>query len=109
MEAQTIINLLNNSEIEYSKFPTKKWYVINSDSKGNYLHENPIKYLTNSLESSLCDYSNAYILVTGDIRATPNGATQVILKNCAPFEKCMNKVTIILILQEVYGNFKKMK
>ena len=59
METQKIINLLNNSENEYSKFPTKKWYVINSESKGNYSHENPIKFLTSLLESSLCDYSDA--------------------------------------------------
>ena len=28
--------------------------VIDSESKGNYSHKNPIKFLTNSLESSLC-------------------------------------------------------
>ena len=40
--------------------------------------------VTNSLESSLCYYSDAYILVTGDITATPNNAgTQVIFQNCA--------------------------
>ena len=45
---QKIINLLNNSENEYSKFATKKWYIIDSESKGNYSHENPIKFLTSS-------------------------------------------------------------
>ena len=45
----------------------KKWCVIDSESKSNYSHENPIKFLTNSLESSICDYSDAYILVTGNI------------------------------------------
>ena len=74
METQKIINVLNNSENEYSKFATKKWYVIDSESKGNYLHENPIKFLTNSSESSLCDYSDAYILITGNITATPKNA-----------------------------------
>ena len=93
METQKIINLLNNSENEYSKFATKKWYVIDSESKGNYSHENPIAFLTSSLESSLCDYSDTYILVTGDITATPNNAaTQVIFKNCAPFEKCKTEI-----------------
>ena len=88
MEAQKIINLLNNTEGEYSTFATEKWYVIDSESKGNYSHKNPIKFLTSSLESSLCDYSDAYILVTGDITATPNNAaTQVVFKDCAPFEK----------------------
>ena len=67
METQKIVNLLNGSNNENSKFATKKWYVIDSESKGNYLHENPIKFLTSSLESSLWDYSDAYILVTGNI------------------------------------------
>ena len=53
METQKIINLLNNSESEYSKFLTKKWYVIDSESKGNYSHDYQIKFLTSSLESSL--------------------------------------------------------
>ena len=43
------------------------WYVIDSESKGVYSHENPIKFLTSSLESSLCDYSDTYVLVTGNI------------------------------------------
>ena len=93
METQKIVNLLNNTENENSKFATKKWYVIDSEYKGNYSHENPIKLLTNSLESSLCNYSDAYILVTGNSTATPyNAATQVIFKNCAPFEKCRTKI-----------------
>ena len=70
METQKIINLLNGSDNENSKFATKKCYVIDSESKDNYSHENPIKFLTSLLESSLCDYSNAYILVTGNITVT---------------------------------------
>ena len=58
---------LNNSDNENSKFATKKWYIIDNESKGNYSHHDPIKFLTKSIESSLCDYSDAYILVTGDI------------------------------------------
>ena len=74
METQKIVNLLNGSDNENSKFATKKWYVIDSESKGNYSHENPIKFLTNSLESSLCDYSDAYILVTGNIAVKKRNA-----------------------------------
>ena len=86
METQKIVNSLNGSGNENSKFATKKWYVIDSESKGNYSHENLIKFLTSSLESNLCDYSEAYILITGNITATPNNvATQVVFKNCAPF------------------------
>ena len=67
METQKIVNLLNSSENEYSKFATKKWCVIHSKSKGAYSHENPIKFLSSSLEPSLCDNSDAYVLVTGNI------------------------------------------
>ena len=49
--------------------------------------------LTSSLESSLCDYSDAYVLVTGNIAATPNNAaTQVVFKNCAPFKDCRTEI-----------------
>ena len=93
METQKIVNLLNGSDNENSKFATKKWYVIDSESKGNYLHENPIKFLTSSLESSLWDYSDAYILVTGNITvAGANDNTKVAFKNCAPFRKCRPEI-----------------
>ena len=93
MEVQEIRNLLDNTENEYSKFATTKWYVIGSESNGNYSKDEEIKFLTKSIESSLCDYSDAYILVKGNIAATPNNAaTQVIFKNCAPFEKCRTEI-----------------
>ena len=70
MEMQKILNLLNDSDNESSKFATKKWYVIDSESKVNYSHPYPIKFSTKSIKSSLCDYSNTYILVTGNITVT---------------------------------------
>ena len=79
METQKIVNLLNGSDNENSKFATKKWYAIDSESKSNYSKDDPIKFLTKSRESTLCDYSDAYILVTGNITATPNNnATQAV-------------------------------
>ena len=93
METQKIINLLDNSENEYSKFAIKKCYIMDSKSKSNYSHQNPIRFLTNSLESSLCDYSDAYILVTGNINVTAGNANiKVAFKNCAPFEKCRTEI-----------------
>ena len=81
METQKIVNLLNDSNNENSKFATKKWYIIDSETKGNYLSDD-------SLESSLCDYSDAYILVTGNFTVTGgNAITKVAFKNCAPFKK----------------------
>ena len=93
METQEIVNLLNGSDMKTQNLQQKKWYVIDSESKGNYSHENPIKFLTSSLESSLCDYSDAYILVTGNINVTGgDNNTKVAFKNCAPFEKCRTEI-----------------
>ena len=70
-------------------------YVIDDESKGNYSKDDPIKFLTKSLETSLCDYSDAYILVTGNITATPNNAaTQVVFKNCASFKDCRTEINV---------------
>ena len=64
-------------------------YVINDESKSSYSPKNEIKFLTSSLESSLCDYSDAYILVTANIVATGGKSnTKVAFKNCAPFKNC---------------------
>ena len=88
MEIQKIVNLLNGSDNGNSKLETKKWYIIDSETKDDCSQNDEIKFLTRSIESSLCDYSDAYILVTGNITATPNAATQVVFRNCPPFNKC---------------------
>ena len=53
------------------------------------------------LKSSLCDYSDAYILVKGTITVnnTPaadvdanNTNKKVIFKNCAPFTNCISEI-----------------
>ena len=93
MVTQKIVNLLNGSANESSKFTTKKWYIIGSEAKGNYLPDNEIKFLASSLGLSLYDYSDAYILVTGNITVTGGNAnTKVAFKNCAPFEKCRTEI-----------------
>ena len=57
------------------------------------------------IESRLCDYSDAYILVTGNIIATPNNAaTQVVFKNCAPFEKCRTELNETFIDEATHIN-----
>ena len=103
METQKIVNLLNGSDNENSKFATKKWYIIDSESNGNYSPNNEMKSLTSSLKSNLCDYSDAYILVVGNIAVKKRNNTdsdnvditaamQVVFKNCAPFKKCRTEI-----------------
>ena len=81
METQNIINLLNDSSNEESKFATKKCYVI--DKQGG-----TIKFETETIKSSLCDYSDAFILVTGNIAIAAGNNTDVAFTNCAPFSTC---------------------
>ena len=103
MEVQKIINLLNSSDNENSKFAKKKWYIIDNKLNGNYSHKNTIKFLTKLIESSLCDYSDAYILITGNINVTGGDANaKVAFKNCAPFENCRTEINDTYV---DYANF----
>ena len=94
MKTQKISILLKSSENKYSKFETRKWYIIDGESKGRYSHHNPIKFLTKPIESSLRDNSDAYILVTEYIDVTNANnanlasAAKNIFKSCAPFKNC---------------------
>ena len=100
-----IVNLLNGSDNDNSKFATKKWYIIDSESNCNYSQNNEIKFSTRSIESSHCDCSDAYILVTGNITATPHSAaTQAVFKHCAKFEKCRTEINETFIDETTHIN-----
>ena len=90
MEHQKILNLMN--EANDSKFVTRKWSIVNDNSKSNYGAGNEISYNTEVLKYNLCDYNDAYIsILRGDITVKAAPATQVAFKNCAPFTKCITK------------------
>ena len=63
MKYQNMINLLDNTPNQLSKFRTKNWVEINNKSRGVYNVNTQIKFKTTMLKSSLCDYGDAYILV----------------------------------------------
>ena len=97
MEIQKIANLLGDGDNESLKFPTKKWYVINDQNNTVYGEGNEngttVNIETQVIKSNLCDYSDAYILVTGNITATGGDAnTRVAFKNCASFTKCITHI-----------------
>ena len=62
MEYQKIANLLDDASNQLSKFTTKNYIEINDVSTGTYNVNSQIKFKTIMLKSSLCDYSDAYIL-----------------------------------------------
>ena len=98
METEKIINLLNDSSNEESKFATKKWYVIDSQTtKGKYKQGDTIKFETETIKSSLCDYSDAFILVTGNITVAANNDTDVTFKDCAPFSTGATKINDVFV------------
>ena len=98
METKKIINLLNDSSNEESKFATKKWYVIdNQITKGKYKQDDTIKYERETIKSSLCDYSDAFVLVTGNITVSAANDTDVVFKNCAPFSTCKTVINDVFV------------
>ena len=93
METQKLMNQLNGSDNELSNFATKKCYAILDKNGTNYgegiNNSTTIKFET----ESLCDYSDTFIFVMGDITATSDNAnTYVAFKNCAPFTKIITNI-----------------
>ena len=101
MEYQKIANLLDSASNKPSKFRTKIWVEINDEIKGAYSPNKQIIFKTSMLRSNLCDYSDAYILVKGNMSvsntaaegaAVNNTNKKVIFKNFAPFTNCISKM-----------------
>ena len=93
--------MLNDASNKPSKFTTRNWVEINGDIRGACSPNKQIRFKTAMLRSSLCNYSDAYILVKGNISVNNNAAAgaaanntnkKVIFKNCAPFTNCIRKI-----------------
>ena len=63
MEYQKIANLLNDESNKPSKFRTRNWVEINDEIRGSYSPNKQIRFKTAMLRSSLCNNTDAYILV----------------------------------------------
>ena len=62
--------MLDNTPNQPIKFRTKNWVEINDDSREIHNTNSQIKFKTSMSRSSLCDYSDAYIPVSGTITIT---------------------------------------
>ena len=80
----------------------KDWVEINDSARGKYNTNNQIKFIASMLKSSLCDYSDAYILASGTIQLIEKEIMMlhkkadernkgVIFKNYAPFTDYSNR------------------
>ena len=104
MEFQKIINLLNitSDDKDLPRCVTKKWIEVHDQSEKNYSVNKEIRIKTPMLRSDLCNFSDVYIVVKGDITVTSqNNAKKkkksVMFKNNAPFTNCITKINDIKI------------
>ena len=90
--------MIDDASNQPFKFRTKNWVEINDESSGTYNVNSQIKFKTTMLKSSLCYYSDVYILVKRTITINNTDADanntnkKVIFKNCAPFTNCMSEI-----------------
>ena len=82
-----------------------KWYVIDSQiTKGKCKQGDTIKFETETIKSSHCDYSDAFILVTGNNTVYTDNNTEVAFKNCAPFSICTTKTNDVFVDEAIRLN-----
>ena len=98
MEFQKIVNLrdITSDNKDLPRYVTKKWIEVYDQSQKNYSPKKNIRIKTPMRRSDLCDFSDAYIVVKGDITVTdPNNAKRnkaIAFKNNAPFINCISKI-----------------
>ena len=127
MEFQKTVNFLGatSDNKNLPTFVTKKWIEVYDQSQGNYNINKEIRIKTSMLRSDLCDFSDAYIVVKGNITVTkkaftaddfeaPNntaaiitatntannnelGDKKLVFKNNAPFINCISKIDVVKV------------
>ena len=80
MEYQKMINLLDDTTNQPSKFRKRNSIKPNDESKDVYSAGSEIKFQTLIIRSNLCDYSDTYIHVKAIITAS-NTATEGVAVN----------------------------
>ena len=104
MEFQKIINLLDITSVDKNlpRYVTKKWKKRYDQSEKNKSVNKEIRIKTSMLRSDLCDFSDAYIVVKGDITLESDNIANkhnknLVFKNNAPFKSCIIKINGIKI------------
>ena len=108
MECQKITNISGTTLDEVPRFITKKWVKVHnqlSSADDRYKPSKPIRFKTLMLRSDLCDFSDVYIVVKGDITLTKANEIGIIdirnrflaFKNNASFTNCISKTNNVLI------------
>ena len=104
MEFQKIINLLDitSDDKDLPRYVTKKQIAVYDQSEKNYKSNKEIRIKTSMLRSDLFYFSDAYIVVKGDITLEGDDDANkhnknLAFKNNAPFINCITKINGIKI------------
>ena len=103
MEFQEIANFLDTTlnDKDLPRFVTKNWIKVYDQSRENYSANKENRIKESMLRSDLCDFSDAYIFVKGNITVTDPGNAKrnksVAFKNNAPFINCISKINGVQI------------
>ena len=107
MEFQKIVNLhdIISDNKDLPRYVTKKWIQVSDQSEKNCNVNKEIRIKTLMLWSDLCDFSDAYSVVKGDITLEGNNNAKkrnknLLFKNNVPFIKCITKINGIKIVNE---------
>ena len=99
MKQKKIIDLLHNTPNHPFNFKAKDWVKINYGSRERYNEDNQIRFKISMLRSSLCEYSDVYILVKRTITVTEKTAAasnntnkNVIFKISGPLTNCISRI-----------------
>ena len=108
MEYQKFTNWLDTTSDNVPRFITKKWIEVHDqsgDTEGRYKPSKKTRFKTSMLRSDLCDFSDAHIVVKGDITLTKAENRHFIdvknrfltFKSNAPFTNCISKINNVLM------------
>ena len=104
MEFKKIANFLHTKpdDKDLPRFFTKKWIKVHDQSEENYSVNKEIRIKTSMLRSDLCDSSDAYIVVIGNITLKGNNDANkrnknLPFKNNATFINCISKINGVQI------------
>ena len=104
MEYQKITDLLGATIDEVPRFIINKLvkvYDQSGSADDGYKSNKQIRLKTSMLKSDLCDYSDAYVIVKGEVTVAGENSSRknrpLTFKNNAPFTKCITKINNGLI------------
>ena len=102
MEFNKINNFLGDSSDKVPRFVTKKWIEIHPQSTSDVKPSKEIKFETSMLRSDLCDYSETYVWVKGNVTANANDYNEnaerkFAFQNNALFLSCISKINSKLV------------